>query len=396
VLADNPDLFAPFASRIEIVNPTEIIVHFSESLDSTLLSAVNGYQIDPPLGTPLSATPVQPAYKSVVLKLNPANPIQQDIIYTLTILADLSDCAGNIIDHSRTVQFGLPKPVLGNDIVINEVLFNPRTDFVNGVEFVEIYNRSEKIVDLSTLVLATEDKNTGEIASARNISEVGLLMFPATYLVLTKDPDVVRQQYYIENPEAFVKMAALPQYSNTEGVVVLATKGLEIIDRLAYNENMHIPLMTSFKGVSLERINFDRPAADKTNWHSAAEDAGFATPGYKNSQFSDAVIVDDPITIHPEIFSPDMDGRDDVLNISYQFAKPGFVATITIFDSRGRLVRKLVNNELLGTEGTFSWDGITDENQKAAIGIYIVFFEAYDTSGMVKKYKKSAVLGGKL
>lgn len=396
VLSDNPDLIAPFASRIEIVNPTEIIAHFSESLDSTLLSAVNGYQIDPPLGTPLSATPVQPAYMSVVLKFNPANPIQQDIIYTLTILADLSDCAGNIIDHSRTVQFGLPKPVLVNDIVINEVLFNPRTDFVTGVEYVEIYNRSEKIVDLSTLVLATEDKNTGEIASARNISEVGLLMFPATYLVLTKDPAIVRQQYYTENTEAFMTMAALPQYSNTEGVVVLATKGLEIIDRLAYNENMHIPLMTSFKGVSLERINFDRPAADKTNWHSAAEDAGFATPGYKNSQFSDAVIVHDPITIHPEIFSPDMDGRDDVLNISYQFDQPGFVATITIFDSRGRLVRKLVNNELLGTEGTFSWDGITNENQKAAIGIYIVFFEAFDTSGTVKKYKKSAVLGGKL
>lgn len=396
VKADNPDLLAPFASRIEVISSTEIILYFSEPMDSTLLSNVIGYQMDPTIGQPLFATPVQPDYMSVVLNLNASTPIQQDIIYSLTISEDFTDCAGNIVDRSRILQFGLPQPVLENDIVINEVLFNPREDVVNGVDFVEIYNRTGKILDVSTLVLATEDENTGAITTPKNVSETGLLFFPGAWLVLTQEPDAVRQQYFTEHPDAFVKMASLPQYNNSDGVVILATKGLELIDRMAYSENMHVPLLTSFKGVSLERINYERLSSDITNWHSAAEDAGFATPGYKNSQFSDATYIDDPITIDPEIFSPDMDGRDDVLNINYRFDEPGFIATITIYDSRGRLVRKLVNNELLGTEGAFSWDGITDDSQKAAIGIYIIFFEFFNTSGTVNKYKKTAVLGGRL
>ncbi|OQX78691.1 MAG: hypothetical protein B6D61_04890, partial [Bacteroidetes bacterium 4484_249] len=84
------------------------------------------------------------------------------------------------------------------------------------------------------------------------------------------------------------------------------------------------------------------------------------------------------------------------LNINYKFEAPGYSASITIYDSQGRLVKYIVQNSLLGTEGTFSWDGRTEDNRKANIGIYIVYFEAFDMNGNVKKYKKSAVLAGKL
>jgi len=393
---DNPDIIPPFARRIEIVDTNEIILHFSEPMDSTLLESPQAFRIEPDIAFPNNVSAVQPHYRSVKLTLNSASPLMDDVVYTLTIMTDFTDCAGNIIDRSKTVQFGLPKQVMESDIVINEVLFNPADDFVKGVEFVEIYNRSEKIIDLSTMLLAGEDKNTGEIAFTSDISDEGFLLFPGSYLVLTQNPDIVMQQYYAENPDAFLQMASVPQYANSEGVVVLATKGLETIDRLAYNENMHVPLLSSFKGVSLERIHFDRPTHDVTNWHSAAEDAGFATPGYRNSQFSDAPVVDDPVTIDPEIFSPDMDGRDDVLNIMYRFDQPGFVGTITIYDSRGRLMRKLINNELLGMEGSYSWDGFTDINLKADIGIYIILFEVFDAGGTKRTYKKTAVLGGRL
>lgn len=396
VKADNPDVTPPFLQRVEIVSPNQIIAHFSEPMDSALLASRQTYLIDQSVGIPQTALPTAPHYRSALLTLDQASSLADDVVYTLSIEAELSDCAGNLIDRSVTARFGLPKPVLQHDVVINEVLFNPKDDFVKGVEFVEVYNRSDKIIDLSTMILANEDRNTGEISSPRDISQEGLLLFPAEYMVLTRDPDVVKLQYYIENPGAFIQMASFPQYANSEGVVILATKGFEIIDRFVYNEKMHIPLLRSFKGVSLERIHYDRPTHDETNWHSAAEDAGFATPGYKNSQFSDAPIIDDPITIHPEVFSPDMDGIDDVLNISYQFDRPGFVANINIYDSRGRPVRQLVNNELLGTEGVFSWDGFTDSNLKAPLGIYIILFEVFDTFGMRKTYKKMAVLGGRL
>jgi len=74
---------------------------------------------------------------------------------------------------------------------------------------------------------------------------------------------------------------------------------------------------------------------------------------------------------------------------------PGYTGNITIYDSQGRLVKYLVRNSLLGTEGTFSWDGRTEASQKASIGIYIIYFEVFDVNGNVKKYKKTAVLAAK-
>ena len=59
-------------------------------------------------------------------------------------------------------------------------------------------------------------------------------------------------------------------------------------------------------------------------------------------------------------------------------------------------MKQLIRNELLGIKGTFSWDGINEEREKARIGIYIIFFEVFDLKGNVKHYKKTCVLGGKL
>ena len=394
VFGSNPDQTAPELSRV--ISPSEGVlqVYFTEPIDSAGLSNPLIYNIDHEIGNPLTATAVAPDYSSVLLAL-PA-PFQTGIIYTISLVGDVTDCAGNVADKNQTVIFGIPEPALAGDVVINEVLYNPKDDFVTGVDFVEIYNRSAKIINLADLVLATVDQETGQIASVKNISDEGFLFFPQLYLVLTVNPDIVKQQYFTTNPDGFLKMLALPLYNNDSGAVILATKGLEIIDRLEYSEAMQFPLLNSFDGVSLERINFNRPSEDFTNWHSAAEDVGFATPAYQNSQFGEVTEVADPISLEPEVFSPDNDGYDDFLTIHYHFDAPGNMGTITIFDSRGRLIRNLINNQLLGTEGVFTWDGVGDDNQKALIGIYIVFVRIFDLNGGSTNYKKTTVVGGGL
>jgi flagellar hook assembly protein FlgD len=108
-----------------------------------------------------------------------------------------------------------------------------------------------------------------------------------------------------------------------------------------------------------------------------------------------AITDDGAVTLSPEVFSPDNDGYDDVLNISYTFDHPGYVANIVIFDGEGRQIRDLITNELLGTTGIFSWDGITNDKEKANIGIYVIWFEVFDIEGNVKRYKRTAVLAGR-
>ena len=149
-------------------------------------------------------------------------------------------------------------------------------------------------------------------------------------------------------------------------------------------------------GVSLERLHPDRATQDQSNWHSAAESAGFATPGYKNSEYVDSKGDGSVVSVHPEIFSPDNDGHNDVVNVHYHFENPGNVASVIVYDSKGRLVRNLVNNELIGNDGSFVWDGVTNDYDKARIGMYIFYVEVFDINGNTKNYKKTCVLASKL
>ncbi|MEO8148248.1 MAG: hypothetical protein ABI723_11445, partial [Bacteroidia bacterium] len=41
-----------------------------------------------------------------------------------------------------------------------------------------------------------------------------------------------------------------------------------------------------------------------------------------------------------------------------------------------------------------SWNGINPDNEKAKIGIYILYSEIFNTKGDVKKYKNTFVVGG--
>jgi hypothetical protein len=390
VNAANPDNSVPKLIRVSVMANDTIQLYFNESLDSLSMLSPALYTIDNGIGTPSQVKPLGPDFKSVKLALPAA--LSPGIIYGVTVGSTITDCVGNPVGGDNSARFALPEPAGANDIVINEVLYNPKT---GGVDFVEIYNRSSKVIDLKTMILSQYDTINNVPVYPENISTDGYLMFPGDYLVLSENGNTVKSQYSTTNPEAFLDMQNIPTMSIESGTVCLSV-GFFIIDHFVYYDNMQFPLLNDTKGVSLERIDFDRPTNDRSNWHSAAEAAGYATPGYKNSQYTDAGETDNAIEITPEVFSPDEDGNNDVVNINYHFDSPGFVANVTIYDSKGRLVKNLIRNELLGSKGTFSWDGINEEREKARIGIYIVFVEVFDVSGKVKHCKKTCVLAGKL
>ena len=69
---------------------------------------------------------------------------------------------------------------------------------------------------------------------------------------------------------------------------------------------------------------------------------------------------------------------------------------IVIFDAQGRLVRQLVTDEIAGTEGDITWDGLDEERNRAAVGIYVVYIELINPEGTVSHIKKTTVLGARL
>ncbi|MBK9730616.1 MAG: lamin tail domain-containing protein [Chitinophagaceae bacterium] len=385
VFGSNPDIEAPHLISAALIDASGVQLIFNESLDSAVAAQLSNYQIDPSRQV-LAVTVVPPDFTTVALLLNPA--IDSNVVYTVTVNS-LSDCSGNVIDTNNTAQFAIPGEIAAGEILINELLFNPMS---GGYDYLEIYNNAEKIIDLKDLSVATTDNNDSLI-SIKNIVTESALLFPGQYMVLTENPVSIKQSYLAENPDWFIDMD-LPTFNDDEGVVVLVNQSGSRIDQFHYYASWQFALIDDVEGVALERIYFNSPTQDSLNWHSAASTIGFGTPSYKNSQYIQPGTSDE-ITISPEAFSPDQDGFNDVLSISYQFDQSGYTANIRIFDEKGRLVTDLVHNALLSQSGLFTWDGITDKNEKAAIGIYMVYVELFNLDGTVKKYKKACVVAAK-
>ncbi len=390
VAAENPDLIVPKLSRAVFLSESSILLYFTESVKGSDLSEVLTYTIDNQIGNPVSVAVVAPYDNSVQLFFN--TKFEENILYTISVSGEITDWSGNIYQTGGTVLCAIPHTPQSQDIVINEVLFNPKS---GGVDYVEIYNRSKGVIDLSDVRLASKDE-TGKIKTVETITSVSYLFFPEQYLVLTKNPEIVKSHYSTENPDNFLAMKSLPSFPDKKGRVVLIDISENTIDDFAYTDDMHHKLLSDKNGVSLERVNFNRPTNELSNWHSASEASGYGTPGYKNSQYNDATASGSNFTIVNEMFSPDNDGYQDQLLISYKYDQPGYTANLKIYDSNGVLVKHLINNELLGTEGMFAWDGIDDNNEKAKIGIYIIYFEIFDLKGNVEKTKKICVVAGKL
>ena len=283
-----------------------------------------------------------------------------------------------------------PDVLRPGDILINEILSNPKPD---GVDFVELYNYSSNAVNLSQLDIAPISTN-GVAGPRRKITDRPMFLHPNEYKVLTTKPAIVGQHYPKSDTGTFIEMPTLPNFNNETGGVVLYRDSL-VIDSLFYTSAMQSPFIMEHKGVSLERQYFSEPANAPGNFQSAAVSIGGATPGYQNSRRPADADAAEGVFLASKTFSPDHDGFEDQLEINYRFGKSGFMANIDIYTDQGQLARRLQRNQSMATQGTISWDGLSDTHQRLPIGIYIAVIEIYHADGARKIYRKSFVLAAK-
>jgi lamin tail-like protein/Big-like domain-containing protein len=392
VLNATPDEQGPALVRVFISPdyPGELKLFFSEAMNKTNAENPGGYSISNGIEA-TAATLLLPGNDAVLLQLTP--PLQPSILYEVSVPGSVTDCVGNAVGAFNQLSFALPEPIGPQDIVINEILFNPQT---GGPDFLEVYNRSGKVLNLGGLLIGNLRKDVDTV-----VVQVGedRLLFPGEYAVFTEDPGDLQSRYTVLNSDGLIAND-LPAFNNDAGNVTLYRAGVNeaiIIDAFDYSEDLHHPLLDDPKGVSLERISPDAPTQERSNWHSAAEAAGFATPTYQNSQFiGSPSTAEDFIDIPEAKLSPDGDGYQDFLVINYKMDGPGYTARVNIFDAQGRLVKRLVNGELLAAEGFFRWDGDTDEATKARLGIYVIWIQLFNPGGTVREFKKTCVVAGKL
>ena len=375
------DMEGPEIDLVLALAPNYLEFYFNEGMDSSSL-ALCTLIFDPSLT--VQNKYIQGAYPSMMtIQLN--ENIMPSQLYNYTI-NPISDCWLNSI--GRNGEFILPEQPQKGDVIINEILQNPKN---GGQDWVELYNNSNKVINLKDWLMANYDDDT--ISNFKSISS-NYLLKPNDFVVLGEDSSFVKQTYPFSVPGKFL-YAELPSYDNDSSTVYIIYNS-EVIDQVSYLDTWHFKLLDNTDGVSLERIDPNGLSSSSFNWHSAAESIGFASPGRKNSQYLPA-LTNGNFNLSSELISPDNDGYQDVVQLNYQMSEAGMLGKVTIYDDQGRLIRTICSNELLGTEGTLSWDGLTDNFVKSSIGVYVLFFEAFSTNGsLFFAQRKALTVAGKL
>lgn len=363
---DLPDTEAPFIKSVEPISAYQLEVVFNETLDTSLW--VNySVLLDGENITDFVTLMDQARGLQIDLSM----PLDSGKSYFLECIG-FSDCEGNLAD-TLSSKLILPFIPRSGEIVLNEILFNPKS---GGIDFVELLNPTQRVFSADGLWIS----NSVDTVSWKRVEAKGKLIHPNDLLVLSEELELL-QSYHPDILEERHLEADLPSFPNESGDFYLWNQDQKLIEQFSYHEEMHFKLLSSYDGVSLERLD-PSGESNSENFFSASAAANYATPSLENSQKIPSSSRA-RIGFREAIFSPDNDGFQDLLFLDYQFEKAGFVGTVEILDAKGRRMKKLVNNQLLSSRGSFRWDGIDDLGARVPLGIYILTFEAFHPAGDV-------------
>jgi hypothetical protein len=380
----NPDLSRPAIKNVYMPGPSRLEVELTEKLHPASLADL---EIVIPEPTDFLISSFDSVfYDSFDLVFS--NPLSTSIRYELQV-GGIRDCAGNKMENNRAF-FVLPGKADSGDLIINEILFNPKP---GGVDWVEIYNRSPKYIDLSDVSLAgiqeeVDGNNTGETLIHRIIPPSGLMVY-------TGDRNKLLADFPQSREEAILEINTMPEMPDQFGEISLIAGGVNLIDQFYYSSDYHHTLIRDDEGISLERISTILPTNDPDNWQSASSLYGYGSPTFENPNQVTSSTGIQPVVLDQEIISPDGDGFQDELIIHFSTGFPGYSATVEVYDVAGRPIKSILKNSLIPVSGSLSWDGFDNQGRIPPVGIYILRFETYNLQGDFHLYKKRFVIAGK-
>lgn len=251
------------------------------------------------------------------------------------------------LPNSVSPQALLPSPYRGR-VVVNEVMFK-------GEEWIELYNASEEDVSLAGWSISDSDT-----LHRRRLP--GCSLPPHGYLVIGR---------WGCEPSSW------PSLNDAGDEVFLYDDLSRLVERMAYQGDR-----TGGRKASLERVN---PALDPTDphaWAPSVPEGG--TPGERNSTFLEAIPTSASVSASPDPF------RDRTI-VTYKVPSEASYVRLWVFNSRGQLVRKLLEGAPSGGEGEVVWEGRDDRGELVPMGIYVLYLEAMDHRRQVLHRAKGTV-----
>ena len=317
-------------------------------------------------------------------------------------VSSLTDVAGNTTDQA---VIPIARALEEDDVVINEIMYQPISDRYGDrpdqSEYLEFYNKRPYAVSLEGVFIHDRPDRDDQTVDINPVTTSGKWIPAEGYAVMHGDPqsefeDTRLARFFSLDDDMHVLRANRSSLSlSTQGDdIYLADSTRSVIDQVSYEPSWHNQNLADLRGRSLERKRPSGGSNDERNWSTTTNNDG-GTPLAQNTLFSEPSALPDEegITLDPDPFSPNADGRDDNLNISWQLDETDYLMRIRIYDRHGRKVRTLADGEQAGLEGTVTWDGMKDDGTENRVGFYIVLFEAYNsTAGSDRTFKETVVL----
>ncbi|MFT5513373.1 MAG: hypothetical protein ACI8SE_001780, partial [Bacteroidia bacterium] len=290
-------------------------------------------------------------------------------LYHLEVTS-VHDCKGNTIE-SLGIDIGIGKKLEVHDLVLNEVMYDVSEACV---EFIEIYNATEYLINLNDLYMGVLDSNNFW-ERLYPVTDKSNLLLPLRYAVCCTDTTLLKRCK--PNATNMVASLEMPRLVNGHGNIGISTNlGIQI-DKFYYSDDYHFPLISDTRDVSLERLN---PSARDTTWLSATSIHNYATPGFRNAHIMHSPTNSDVIEVMTDPVSPDGDGYNDNLVVGFT-TKEEKLVHLRIYDLVGRLVAFPLNTSLAAGQNQVLWNCLSADGELVPSGIYVIDLQGIDLEG---------------
>jgi len=209
------------------------------------------------------------------------DPLDSGKLYHL-LVKNIEDCENNVMNDTL-IQIGIGKEPHFNDILITELMVDeiPSVGLPES-EYIEILNRSDKLLNLSNTYLFDETR-TYDLPDLQLSPESFYILIPESKTDLFKDyPNLILLEKF-------------PRLNNDGKMLGLYNRPTGLLFSMHYDNDWYKDLNKSQGGYSLEMIDIRNPCGGIQNWSASIARKG-GTPGQANS-----LVIDNPDLSGPEI-----------------------------------------------------------------------------------------------
>lgn len=376
VSSDNPDTSFYGIMNVFPDDSSNIIVRFSEPVIN-LSSAIRDVGIDDL--EVIEILPIDPLFREFAVRTT--SPLIRKQIYNFLVSDNIRDFADNRI-KTGNFEFGITEPSHSKDILFNELLFNP---LPGDPDYVEFYNRSDKIIDASRLQIVSFNEDSGEPSQPIIVSADKRCIMPGSYYAITADRKKIYDRYKSGDPDHLFEIADLPSMPDAGGHLILYNLELEKIDEVFYNDSLHSALLPDNEGIALAKDIPQNLSEEALSWYSESESMGWGTPGALNfNKDLEAPIIKDCVVSgrnSVEIKLSEEPSVDFLSENNYSL-NDGLNKPVSVIRGSNLLFRIIFSNELINKKlNTLTIRRLCDKSENCRSDTVIKFTPVWAETG---------------